>query len=79
MIENCEYTLRHLLKTMENYHALIETNTDIDYFKKLTFSKNLRNIINNLRGYLSLPERVVKKQSISEMFKTTKKFLKTEY
>ena len=78
MIEDCKYTLRHLLKSLEDYHQTLDDNYDIDYYKKLLIQKNLSRMIVNVREYLSLPVEKPKKRTLSDIFNKTKEYLKKE-
>lgn len=78
MIEDCKYTLRHLLKSLEDYTTNLDGNHDIDYYKKLLIQKNLIRMSTRVREYLSLPIEKPKKRSISDIFNRTKEYLKNE-
>ena len=78
MIEDCKYSLRHLLKSLEGYKASLDNNHNMEYYKKLLMQKNLTKMSTRIREYLSLPIEEPKKRTLSEIFNRTKGFLKNE-
>ena len=78
MIENCKYTLRHLLYSLEDYTNTLDGNYDIEYYKKLLIQKNLGRMIIRIKEYLSLPIEKPKKRTLSDIFNRTKEHLKHE-
>lgn len=73
---NCKYTLRHHLKTLEDYNKDLWESTLLDYPKKILITNALRKRINLIKEYLGIDYERPKKKSINEIFHESSKHIK---
>ena len=74
MITECKYTIREVLKSLEDYIEDLDNVKDIEYWTRLKIKRNLTRMVNNTREYLGLDVKEPKKKSIGELVKDNMKY-----